>query len=84
MFIDEMSINEYLFCSICLEVFDQPYRLKCGHTFCYNCIHRSYQISKKTICAQCKCDYSSRPLERDFIATNIIKSMQVKCLNPKC
>lgn len=65
-------------------MFDQPFRLKCGHTFCYACLQHSYQVTHHRICANCKVDYSSRPLEKDFIATNIVNGLKVRCIYSQC
>ena len=32
------SISPHLFCVICAEVFKNPYRAPCGHSFCYSVI----------------------------------------------
>lgn len=39
-------------CSICLEIFQMPIVLICGHTFCRKCIELQKQESNK--CPQCR------------------------------
>ena len=34
------SIQEELVCSVCLELFDDPVCLNCGHSICYKCANR--------------------------------------------
>lgn len=51
-FINEDSISKHLFCSICHEVFEEPQRLICGHTFCYACIANWGFYNHK--CPECK------------------------------
>lgn len=33
-FLNPESVSSHLFCSICQDVFNQPYRAPCGHSFC--------------------------------------------------
>ena len=45
-----MAVNSLLECSICLQVFQDPRMLPCGHTFCLQCIQRN----NNRLCALCK------------------------------
>ncbi|XP_028394945.1 E3 ubiquitin-protein ligase COP1-like [Dendronephthya gigantea] len=38
-------------CPICFDTIDEAHMTKCGHSFCYRCIHRSLQDSNK--CPKC-------------------------------
>ena len=33
-FLNPNAVSRHLFCSVCQEVFDEPYRAPCGHSFC--------------------------------------------------
>ncbi len=47
-------------CGICYEKIVEGSKLKCGHEFCYNCIHKSmvysYTLHKKINCPYCRID----------------------------
>ena len=37
-FVKVNDISKHLYCSICLEIFKNPYRPPCGHVFCLDCV----------------------------------------------
>ena len=49
-----MAVNYLLECSVCLQVFQDPRILPCGHTFCLQCI----QKTNNRLCALCKREWS--------------------------
>ncbi|KLO10664.1 hypothetical protein SCHPADRAFT_942681 [Schizopora paradoxa] len=46
------ALDESLRCSICLEIFDAPMSLPCGHSFCSLCIRENILTRKE--CARCR------------------------------
>lgn len=48
--------NDFL-CPICFEIIQEAYITRCGHTYCYVCIHRSIETIKK--CPKCNISLSS-------------------------
>lgn len=74
---DEISLN--LQCSICNEVFNNPMRLDCGHTYCYECIKT--WIKKKNQCPNCRQKIIESLISRDLLAYNIINDLEVSCNN---
>lgn len=44
-----MASEEDLLCSICLQVFNSPVTIPCGHNFCQDCITRHWQTNN-TVC----------------------------------
>ncbi|XP_013925762.1 PREDICTED: E3 ubiquitin-protein ligase RNF125 [Thamnophis sirtalis] len=58
-------------CAICLEVFDQPVRTKCGHVFCHTCITTCLRNHTWT-CPYCRAYLPSEGIP----ATDIIKMMK--------
>ncbi|KAM4031846.1 E3 ubiquitin-protein ligase RNF114 [Anomaloglossus baeobatrachus] len=44
---------ERFICPICLEVYQDPVRVSCGHTFCSSC-HQQCMKQKSPICAVCR------------------------------
>ena len=52
------NISDFLQCSICLDMYDNPKCLACYHSFCKNCIDETLQFNhdgSATIdCPKCK------------------------------
>ena len=71
-----IAVNSLLECSVCLQVFQDPRNLPCGHTFCLRCIQN---ISNR-LCSLCKREWSlpengCQGLPKNFIAENCITSL---------
>ena len=71
-----IAVNSQLECSVCLQVFQDPRNLPCGHTFCLRCIQN---ISNR-LCSLCKREWSLpangwQGLPKNFIAENCITSL---------
>ena len=45
-------VNSVLQCGICLDIYEDPRILTCGHTFCFKCIQKQWSQSK--LCAMCR------------------------------
>lgn len=84
MFLNLDLINPHLICSICLDVFEHPHRLLCGHTFCYICIQNCVKCVRKNLCPECKTDFSRRKLEKDLLASKMVDDLDVKCVHSGC
>lgn len=56
------AIKKSFNCTICCEMYTKPYRLKCGHVFCYKCFRRwiddrpmqEKQERGRAACPQCR------------------------------
>ena len=71
-----IAVNSLLECSICLQVFQDPRNLPCGHTFCLRCI----QKTNNRLCSLCKKEWSLPAngclgLPKNFIVENCITSL---------
>ncbi|XP_060900883.1 E3 ubiquitin-protein ligase TRIM39-like [Labrus mixtus] len=44
----------HFLCSICLDVFNRPVTIPCGHNFCKSCITEDWKINRKCKCPVCK------------------------------
>ena len=71
-----IAVNSLLECSICLQVFQDPRNLPCGHTFCLRCIQKTGYRS----CSLCKREWSLpvnglQGLPKNFIVDNCITSL---------
>src|SRR5690349_19366955 len=78
-FVNVNVISRHLFCTICQEVFFEPKRLNCGHTFCSTCIKQWRQ--KNSQCPICRTKDTTGEVSRDLIAYNIINDLEVFCIN---
>ena len=70
------AVNCLLECSICLQVYQDPRILPCGHTFCLKCI----QSSASHMCPLCKRDWQPpingfQGLSKNFVVENFISSL---------
>ncbi|CAD8161532.1 unnamed protein product [Paramecium octaurelia] len=73
------QVNQHLLCSICREVFYNPIRATCGHTFCGTCLVR--WIQQKKSCPLCRHQLERNyKFDKDILATKIVGDVQVKCL----
>ena len=69
-------VNSLLECSICLQVFQDPRILSCGHTFCLQCI----QNTNNRLCSLCKSEWSLptiglKGLPKNYIAESFVTSL---------
>ena len=46
--VNKSYISAALECSLCLDMFDDPHNLPCGHTFCLKCLEKTVNINKKS------------------------------------
>lgn len=57
-----LMAEENLQCSICLEVFNRPVTIPCGHNFCHDCISSHWDISNTIFkCPLCKEQLVEKP-----------------------
>ena len=50
---NKKEINDTLSCSICLDYYNKPRNLLCGHSFCTQCLEL-IKISNNIICPLCR------------------------------
>ncbi|KAM3623970.1 uncharacterized protein V6R79_017510 [Siganus canaliculatus] len=55
------SSEDQFLCSICLDVFNDPVTITCGHNFCKRCIHEHWNCTDQHSCPICKKVFNSRP-----------------------
>lgn len=83
--------NSSLMCAICLECFNCPVTIPCGHTFCKNCINMHWDAKSKfnigPQCPICNKNFSSRPiLNRNTslsVLTEAANSTASSCREPQ-
>ncbi|XP_062944434.1 E3 ubiquitin-protein ligase TRIM4 [Cynocephalus volans] len=60
------DLQEELTCSICLDYFQEPVSIECGHNFCRECLHRSWESGGGPFsCPECR-----RPSTRAALRPN--------------
>ncbi|XP_018417671.1 PREDICTED: nuclear factor 7, ovary-like [Nanorana parkeri] len=69
------DLRDELNCSICLNVYEDPVMLRCGHNFCSTCIGKvltAQEGSGMYSCPQCRMQFEERPaLQRNLVLRNI-------------
>ncbi|XP_077345429.1 tripartite motif-containing protein 75-like [Lithobates pipiens] len=67
-------------CSICLNIYTNPVMLKCGHSFCRDCIEGVLDTQRESgvyFCPECRDESQERPeLSRNITLRNIMESLQ--------
>uniref|UniRef100_A0A3Q3ESH4 Uncharacterized protein n=1 Tax=Labrus bergylta TaxID=56723 RepID=A0A3Q3ESH4_9LABR len=78
------SVDQFL-CSICLDVFNDPVTIPCGHNFCKNCITEHWNTSDQYRCPMCKEAFTNRPKLRvnTFISEMVGEVLCDVCTGPK-
>ncbi|XP_041363865.1 RING finger protein 151-like [Gigantopelta aegis] len=76
-FLNPDSVSRHLYCSICQDVFAEPQRAPCGHSFCKKCILPWLRHSKT--CPEDRKSLHANELHHDFILENIIGDQMVAC-----
>jgi hypothetical protein len=82
LFINPKSVSHYLMCIICDDIFDDPARLPCGHTFCRSCIEAWTTKTKQ--CPVCRTRFTINKISRDLVAANIVGELEVMCRHRGC
>ena len=64
-------LQEFITCSICLEVYNNPKSLTCRHVYCHDCIQQLKQGSQVQ-CPDCREISSSADVKKDFRTQSLI------------
>ncbi|XP_073409662.1 E3 ubiquitin-protein ligase TRIM62-like [Dendrobates tinctorius] len=74
------SLSAELVCPICLDLYDDPMMLSCGHNFCQECINLALDSphgSTAFKCPECNAVFLQRPaLQRNLKLRNIVQHLQ--------
>ena len=76
------QISIHFYCSICLEVFKNPYRVKCGHVYCEECLEMIIN-SPYNLCPTDRLAINPNDVSRDVLTKEIIDEQEVFCPNKK-
>ena len=66
-----VTFQEFITCSICLEVYNNPKSLKCRHVYCKDCIQQLQQ-GEQVQCPDCRKISSISDIENDFRTQSLI------------
>uniref|UniRef100_A0A8C3KIZ1 Zinc finger protein RFP-like n=1 Tax=Calidris pygmaea TaxID=425635 RepID=A0A8C3KIZ1_9CHAR len=70
-------------CSICLEIFQDPVSISCGHSFCRLCITRTWEgLTTNFSCPQCRKTVSRKRLRPNRELANVIEAAKSLNLQP--
>ncbi|XP_030622118.1 tripartite motif-containing protein 16-like [Chanos chanos] len=61
---DSLSAQDPLICSVCLDLFNDPVTIPCGHSYCMSCIEGCWdQDDQRRVysCPQCRQTFTLRP-----------------------
>ncbi|XP_065272301.1 zinc finger protein RFP-like [Emys orbicularis] len=68
------SLQDEASCSICLEYFNDPVTIDCGHNFCQACITQCWEGSDKDVsCPQCRATFPQRNLRPNWQLANVVE-----------
>ncbi|XP_061435276.1 tripartite motif-containing protein 72-like isoform X2 [Lethenteron reissneri] len=78
-------------CCICLQLFDVPVSLACGHNFCKKCVERAWGVEAAHVrftCPQCRRRYAQKPeLSKNVFIAGLVEkfkgSLRSQCSNHK-
>ena len=76
------QISNHFYCSICLEVFRNPFRIKCGHVYCEECLELIINTPNR-LCPTDRIKINPNEISRDLLTSEIIDELEVFCPNKK-
>nr|XP_032836340.1 E3 ubiquitin/ISG15 ligase TRIM25-like [Petromyzon marinus] len=72
------SADSELRCPICLDTFDCPSTLSCGHSFCIRCLEATWETASSFSCPQCRATFPVRPqLMKNVALGKLVEQLRV-------
>nr|XP_032805600.1 E3 ubiquitin-protein ligase TRIM62-like isoform X4 [Petromyzon marinus] len=73
------AVENDLTCSICLDLFDCPTTLSCGHSFCLQCLEDACKSAKLFTCPHCRAPYEQLPqLSKNVVLASLVETLSVQ------
>ncbi|XP_054445817.1 E3 ubiquitin-protein ligase TRIM4 isoform X1 [Pteronotus mesoamericanus] len=78
------DLQEELTCSICLEYFQDPVSIECGHNFCRGCLRRSLEQGRSRLsCPECRQPSSPSALRPNWALSQLAEKARRRRRVPK-
>ncbi|XP_059827219.1 uncharacterized protein LOC132394832 [Hypanus sabinus] len=77
------SFADELNCSVCLDIFNSPVTLECGHNFCRTCITECWEGDKKNSCPECRKEFKDRKFMVNWALANMAQKAKMLNRDPK-
>ncbi|XP_047461379.1 E3 ubiquitin-protein ligase TRIM39-like [Mugil cephalus] len=68
------SLEKHITCSICMDLFEEPVTTVCGHSFCKNCVTKTFHIND-SMCPLCKTHLSKTP-DVNIVLRDIVQQVK--------
>ncbi|XP_069618362.1 E3 ubiquitin/ISG15 ligase TRIM25-like [Ranitomeya imitator] len=73
------GLEKELECSICMDIYEDPVTLSCGHNFCWDCIDQNLNYAQEESgvysCPECREEFEERPtLMRNITLCNVVEN----------
>ncbi|XP_043942309.1 zinc-binding protein A33-like [Protopterus annectens] len=71
------GLEEELTCPVCLDLFNKPVMLECGHNFCKNCIDSSWSKESPISCPECRQEFH----EKKYVVNRVLATLSEKAMD---
>ena len=89
VFLGKMASSSYindsrneLTCAVCLQLFEEPITLPCGHSFCLNCLENYWDSREEPascFCPNCREVFLQKPkLKKNVILASLVEQMKLR------
>ncbi|XP_078422523.1 uncharacterized protein LOC144695521 [Cetorhinus maximus] len=71
------SMKDEAVCSICLDFYNDPVTIDCGHNFCRDCILNYWKPARRMVtCPQCRTEFSQKNVRPNHFVSNIVENVR--------
>ena len=76
-------LSNELYCSLCKDIYENPFILLCGHTFCLKCIQSCIPVMG-TKCPRCHHPFKYHDILPDTFIMTVLQEQLMRCQHPQC